>query len=157
MKKSFVSILMTNYNKSDFLKRSIYSCVEQNYKNKEILIFDDCSTDNSKKILKNFKKKNISIVYNKKKKFKSGALNQLNGTKKIFFLSKGKIIFLLDSDDYFKRNKLNLIEDMYRKNKNYNFIQDIAYLNSKKRVFKLKKKIHLILFGQVFILQAVLL
>ena len=68
MKKRFVSILMTSYNKSKYLAKSIKSCVYQNYKNKEILIFDDCSKDNSRQILKSFKKKNLFIKYNKKKK-----------------------------------------------------------------------------------------
>lgn len=140
MKNFSVSILMTNYNKSVFLNKSINSCIKQNYKKKEIFIFDDCSTDDSKKILKNLKVENISIIYNKKKKFKSGALNQLYGTKKIFSLSKGEIIFLLDSDDYLKKNKVIFLEKIFRDNKNLNFIQDIPYLSKKRGAFKLNKK-----------------
>ena len=49
-KKNFVSILVTNYNKERFLKKSIKSCLRQNFKNKEVIIFDDCSSDNSIKI-----------------------------------------------------------------------------------------------------------
>jgi glycosyltransferase involved in cell wall biosynthesis len=55
MKKNFVSILITNYNKGKYLKKTINSCLIQDYKDKEILVFDDCSTDNSLKILKNLK------------------------------------------------------------------------------------------------------
>ena len=51
-KKNFVSILITNYNKEKFLKKSIKSCLKQNFKNKEIIIFDDCSDDKTK-LLKN--------------------------------------------------------------------------------------------------------
>jgi len=65
MKNNFVSILITNYNKSYFLKKTINSCLNQNFNNKEILVFDDCSTDDSLKILKKFKK--IKIIKNKKK------------------------------------------------------------------------------------------
>ena len=65
MKKNFVSILITNYNKSSYLKKSINSCLKQNFNSKEILVFDDCSTDDSLKILKKFKK--IKIIKNKKK------------------------------------------------------------------------------------------
>ena len=49
MKKNFVSILITNYNKSRYLKKTISSCLNQNFDNKEILVFDDCSTDDSLK------------------------------------------------------------------------------------------------------------
>ncbi len=143
MKKPFVSVLMTNYNKSNYLNKSINSCLNQSYKKKEILIFDDCSTDDSRKILKNSKKKNIFTVFNNKKKFKSGALNQLHGTKKLFYLSKGDVIFLLDSDDYFKRYKINYIIEIFKKNKNLKFVQDTAYVSNKKSTFSLKKKKYL--------------
>lgn len=61
------SVLITNYNKSNYLNRCINSCLDQNTKKKfEILVFDDCSTDNSLKILKSYGSK-ISLVVNKKK------------------------------------------------------------------------------------------
>ena len=64
-KKFFASILITNYNKEKFLNNSIKSCLKQSYKNKEIIIFDDCSNDQSLKILKKFSK--IKLIKNKKK------------------------------------------------------------------------------------------
>ena len=103
MKKDLVSILITNYNKANFLKKSIKSCLRQTYINKEIILFDDLSSDKSHKILKKLKNKKIKIIYNKQKKFNSGPLNQLHGIKILFKKSKGKIIFLLDSDDIFLR------------------------------------------------------
>ena len=72
--EEFISILITNYNKSKFLKKSLDSLKKQNYKNFEIIIFDDCSTDNSLKIIKKFKK--INLITNKKK-FISPALIKL--------------------------------------------------------------------------------
>ena len=113
MKEHLISILITNYNKSKYLNKTINSCLKQNYKNKEILIFDDCSTDNSLKILKKFKK--IRVVKNKKKKFKSGPLNQIHGIFELFKLSKGEIIFLLDSDDLYKDKKLSGINEIFIK------------------------------------------
>ena len=114
--EEFISILITNYNKSKFLKKSLDSLKKQNYKNFEIIIFDDCSTDNSLKIIKKFKK--INLITNKKKKFISPALNQINGILKCFKKSKGKIICLMDADDYFKKDKLKLINIFFGKNKN---------------------------------------
>ena len=56
MKNQLASILITNFNKDKYLNDTIQSCLVQNYKKKEILIFDDKSTDNSLKILKKYRK-----------------------------------------------------------------------------------------------------
>lgn len=134
------SVLITNYNKSNYLNRCINSCLDQNTKKKfEILVFDDCSTDNSLKILKSYGSK-ISLVVNKKKKFKSGPLNQIYGLKKLFFKSKGKFILLLDGDDFFKKNKMEQISKHFFKNKKLKFIQDIPYFTKFKKYLHLKKK-----------------
>ena len=49
-----ISILIANYNNSRYLKRCINSCLKQTYKNFEIIVFDDASTDDSIKRLKKF-------------------------------------------------------------------------------------------------------
>ena len=67
--KTLVSILIINYNNGKLLTRSINSCLKQKYKNIEILIFDDKSSDNSKKVLHNYKKnKRVRIIFNQNKK-----------------------------------------------------------------------------------------
>ena len=140
MKKNLISILITNYNKGNYLKKTINSCLIQNFINKEILVFDDCSTDNSLKILNKFK--TIKIIRNKKKRFKSGPLNQIYGLKELFKISKGNIIFLLDSDDLFKKKKLFEINKIFKKNNKINFIQDTPFLSFDKKKMVLKKKKH---------------
>ena len=62
-----ISILIANYNNGKLLKRAIKSCLKQNYKNIEIIVFDDCSTDGSQNIIKKIKK--IKKILNKKKKY----------------------------------------------------------------------------------------
>jgi glycosyltransferase involved in cell wall biosynthesis len=137
-KKKLVSILITNFNKGNYLKKTINSCLIQNFKNKEILVFDDCSTDNSLNILSEFKE--IKVVKNKKKKFKSGPLNQIYGITELFKISKGDIIFLLDSDDLFKKDKLSQIYKIFDKDKKIKFLQDIPLSNFDKKRMVLKKK-----------------
>ena len=69
IKKKFVSILIINYNNANFLERSINSCLNQTYKNFEILVYDDKSNDGSKLILeKYYKKKKIKFFINRSKK-----------------------------------------------------------------------------------------
>jgi len=141
MREKLISILITNYNKEKFLKKSITSCLRQDFNKKEILIFDDCSTDGSKRILKKFKK--IKIIFNKNKRYSSGPLNQIYGIKKLFKKSKGDLIFLLDSDDYFKKSKIKTISKIFNKNNNLKFIQDKPFSTKEKKIIKLKHKTHL--------------
>ena len=144
MKKDLISILITNYNKDRYLKKCLNYCLNQSYKNKEILLFDDLSEDKSHEVLKNFrKKKNISIIYNKKKKFESGPLNQIYGIKDLFLRSKGKFIFLLDSDDFFTKKKVNTILKLFYKNNKLNFVQDTPIINNPNMSkIKIKSKNH---------------
>ena len=75
MKKTFkgplASIIIINFNKSNFLLDSIKSSLKQTYKKKEIIFFDDKSTDDSLKKIKNFRIKNnydFKIMTNLKKR-----------------------------------------------------------------------------------------
>ena len=64
MKRIYASILITNFNKEKFLEKTLNSCKNQNFKDKEVIIFDDCSTDNSLSVIKKFK--NFKLIKNKK-------------------------------------------------------------------------------------------
>ena len=116
-----VSILIANYNNKIYLKRCLNSCFNQKYKNLEIIIFDDCSLDGSQKELKKFK--NIKIILNKKKT-KIAYIDAMNAYIKMFKISKGDFVFLLDSDDTFFKKKIHTILNLYLKNINLNFIQE---------------------------------
>ena len=136
-KKYKISILITNYNKSKFLKKSLNSVLRQDYRNYEIILYDDCSTDSSLKILKEYKK--IKLIKNTKRDIKNtGAQNQTKGILQAFKKSKGQIICLMDSDDFFFRNKLRVINDFYQKNKNCNCVFNLPKTN--KDLFNIKKK-----------------
>ena len=142
MRQKLISILITNYNKGNYLKKTIFSCKNQSYLKKEIIIFDDYATDKSINILNRINNKNVFIFFNKKKKYKSSPLNQLYGIKKIFNLSRGEIIFLLDGDDFFLKDKLKLIVKKFEQHKEIEFIQDTPYFGKQKKKIKLKKKDH---------------
>lgn len=63
--KPKVSVIMTVYNKSKYLDCSIKSILDQTYKNLELIIVEDCSTDNSKEIIKAYSTyPQIQIIYN---------------------------------------------------------------------------------------------
>ena len=62
-----VSIIIVNFNNAKLLKDCLNSIFIQNYKNKQIIVVDDNSNDNSLNVLNKYKKK-IIILKNKKKK-----------------------------------------------------------------------------------------
>lgn len=134
-KKEFISVIITNFNKERYLSKSLNSVFNQNYKNFEIILFDDCSTDSSIDIIKKFKK--IRLIKNNKKRFTSGPLNQIYGILRAFSISKGKLICLLDSDDKFEKKKLNEINNFFKKNLSIDFITNLPKGNSN---FSLKRR-----------------
>ena len=135
-----VSVLVANYNNQKYISQCIKSIINQKYKNIEIIFHDDCSQDNSIKEIKNFKK--IKIIKNKKKTI-TGSFNQLAAYKRMFKISKGEIIFLLDSDDYFHRDKVYNVIKKYISNPKLKAIFDLPILkyNNKQNIVKNKKKI----------------
>ena len=131
--KQSASIIITNYNKEKYIKKSLKSCFNQDYPKTEIILVDNYSTDKSIKIIKNFKK---TILILRKKKFKSSSDNQLDSILFALKKAKGDLIFLLDSDDYFKKDKVSSMIKYFDINKNINFITDIPIEVSKgKRKF----------------------
>jgi len=133
-KTTLVSILIINYNNSDLIDRSIRSCLNQTYQNIEILVFDDKSTDGSlQKLRSYYKNKKIKIFVNKKKKKNIPSFDAFNGYNFLFKKSKGSIICLLDSDDFFHLKKVNEVVKCFKKNKKINFIQNLPVMISKKK------------------------
>ena len=68
MKAPTISIYITSFNYEEYLERSIESALKQSFDSKkyEILVIDDCSTDNSKKIISKYLKQNkIRAIFNK--------------------------------------------------------------------------------------------
>ena len=140
MKDIKVSVLIANYNNEKYLNECIDSIKKQTYQNIEIIIHDDSSSDNSIKRINKYK--NITIIKNRKRG-RYGSYNQMNAYYRAFKKSKGEIIFLLDSDDLFKKNKIKTVINTFLKNKKISSLFDLPiykYRNKLKSV-KNKKKI----------------
>ena len=91
MHKNYISILITNYNKEKFLDKSLHAVCTQDYKNYEIILFDDCSTDDSIDIIQKYKK--IKLIINKSNnKKRSSPINQIKGILECVKKSRGNII-----------------------------------------------------------------
>ncbi len=93
---NLLSIIVPLFNNEKYIERCVLSIINQSYKNIEIIIIDDCSTDNSPKKVEqlNEKFKNILFLKSKKNSGPGGARNE--GMK----YARGKYITFLDSDDW---------------------------------------------------------
>lgn len=90
-----ISIIIAAYNAEKYIKSTLKSVLEQNFFNYEIIVVDDCSKDNTLKILNNFKRKNDKIrVFRNLYNIGAGPSRNI-AIKKAF----GEYIFILDSDD----------------------------------------------------------
>ena len=99
-KNPFIDIILPNYNKDEFLEETINSIISQTYNNWKLFVIDDNSQDNSRKILENYKNKNIKIIYLRKNKGVSFCRNL--GIR----ISDSKYISFIDSDDLWSQDKL---------------------------------------------------
>jgi glycosyltransferase involved in cell wall biosynthesis len=105
-----ISVYITNFNYGKFLKKSINSVLKQSFKDFELIIIDDGSTDNSKKILNNyFKNRKIKIILQKNK----GLIKSNNIAIK---LAAGQFVIRLDADDYLDKNALLILYNEIIKN-----------------------------------------
>lgn len=136
IKNPLVSILINNYNKEKYCAKSLQSVISQDYKKIEIIFYDDGSSDLSLNKILNLKKKypkKIKIIRNKNRG-KTYSFNQIDAIKKSISKSKGKIICILDSDDWFKKNKVKNIVEYFKKNQFEEILFDkpILYYEGKK-------------------------
>ena len=108
-KKLFFSIILPSFNRSDVINQTIQSVIYQTYENWELIIVDDGSTDNTKKIVDEIKntESRIKYIYQQNEERSSARNNGINN-------AKGDFICFIDSDDLFDENHLKIINETIR-------------------------------------------
>lgn len=114
-KEDLVSIIMPSYNTGKFIKETIMSVINQTYKNWELIIVDDCSNDNTDKVVTEFLSDERIRYY--KNEINIGAALSRN---KAIQMAKGKFIAFLDSDDIWNDVKLEK-QLQFMKENSYHF------------------------------------
>lgn len=95
-----VSIIMPSYNTANYIKETIQSVLNQTYTKWELIIIDDCSTDNTDEVLMEIR--DPRIIYLKNERNLGAAISRNRALK----LAKGQWIAYLDSDDIWLPKKL---------------------------------------------------
>lgn len=112
---NLVSIIMPSYNTAQYIEKTIKSVLDQTYTNWELIIVDDCSTDNTDEVVKNYlTDKRIKYLKNEQN---SGAAVSRNRALRE---AKGQWIAFLDSDDLWMPEKLEK-QICFMKEKGYFF------------------------------------
>ena len=111
-----VSVITVTYNRSDFIREAMDSIIAQSFKDWELIIVDDASTDNTKEIVDEYIKKGQRISYYRNDKNLGIAKTRNRGLE----LAKGEYIAPLDSDDiWLDINKLRKQVEFLDINKDY--------------------------------------
>jgi len=102
MNYPLVSVIMSNYNYEKFINYAINSVISQTFKDFELVIVDDASTDNSHEIIEKWKYQDnrIKTIFHKKNE---GIAKTFNDGIEI---ARGKYILIMASDDMLKPNTL---------------------------------------------------
>lgn len=127
-----VSIVVATFNAEKYIEDCINSLVGQTYKNIEIIICDDCSTDATPAILDKLKSKDNRIrVFTNKTNLRAAA-----SRNKCIENSIGRYIMIQDSDDICERDRVQILLDELLQNENVNFVSSGHYLFDDDGIYK---------------------
>ena len=107
MNDALVSIVIPVFNTADFFEKCLLSVINQTYKNIEIILINDGSTDNVKEIIMKYKEIDDRIVYIENETNIGAGLSRNVGID----ISKGKYLYFMDSDDYLDPRTIEILCD----------------------------------------------
>ena len=108
--KDLITVIINVYNGEKFINKCLDSIINQTYKNLEILVINDGSTDNTLSIIKTYKDKRIKLITTKNQGL---SLSRNIGIES----AKGDYLYFIDVDDFIEPDT---IEYLYNLNKNNN-------------------------------------
>ena len=141
MKK--ISVIVNCFNGEKYLDKCLQSIINQKYKNFEIIFFDNCSTDNSINIVKNFKDNRIKLFSSQTK------LNLYQARNEAIKNASGELIAFLDVDDWWDKNYLNSREKDFDNNK-YHIFYNNAFMFYEKNGKHKKYKNYILPNGRIY-------
>ena len=97
-----VSVITPVFNAEKYIKQMVESAINQSYPNIEIILVDDCSEDNSAKMIKELQKKYSNIIYHLQPKNMGAGVARNTALE----LATGRYVAFLDADDIWKTEKI---------------------------------------------------
>ena len=124
-----ISIVTASYNYQNYIKETIQSVLDQTYSDWELIIVDDCSTDNSVNVIKSFNDERIKLIINEKN------LGLKETLKRGIENTTGEWIAFLESDDILKKDYLEKKYTIIKQNPNVAVIfNDVELFGDENRV-----------------------
>jgi glycosyltransferase involved in cell wall biosynthesis len=132
-----VNIVLPVYNGEKYLKQSIDSCLNQTYKNIELIIVNDGSKDRTEKIIKSYRDKRIKYIQHNENKGLPFALN--SGFK----ISTGEYLSWTSYDNFYAPNAIEIMVNFLEKNHDVDFVYSNYYLvDETGKILKKKRTSH---------------
>lgn len=120
-----ISVIIPMYNAEKYVSECLDSLLAQTFRDFEVIVVDDCSTDNCVDIVQNFEEKfggRLKIISTKKNSGNAGYTARNKG----FRFSRGEYVFFVDADDFITKNAL---EELYTAAKSYD--ADVVYTGAR--------------------------
>jgi len=131
MSQPAISIVLPTYNGSKYIATSIESCLYQTFKDFELIIVNDCSTDNTAEIIQTFAATDnrVRVIHNSFNKKLPLSLNEG------FDVATGKYHTWTSDDNYYAPNALEILFEILEKNKTIDFVYtDYTIINNNNKV-----------------------
>jgi len=123
-KKPFISVIIPAYNHEKFVGTAIESVLKQSFKNIELLVIDDGSTDRTGEVAQGYDDPRITYIYQENQ----DAFNTLN---RGLHLAKGNFVAILNSDDAYPLDRLERLLKAQEKSKAACIITDVQPITKK--------------------------
>lgn len=135
-----VSVIIPNYNSEKYIQRCLDALLNQEYKVDEIIVVDDCSTDKSKEIIKQYTEKYDNIFLAENEVNRGVAFSRNRGIE----LAKSEYIMFCDPDDWYENYAVKKLTD-YQKEYDADYVVAGYYItndNEKKVEIKYNELFH---------------
>ena len=135
--KGKVSVIIPVYNSERFIREPILSALRQTYKNVEIIVVDDCSSDSSAEIIQDLQKEYSNIRYHLQPSNHGAGVAR----NKALEIATGQFIAFLDSDDVWHPEKLEKQLSLMEKRKSTFSYTAIEMIDEKGEIIKGKRPV----------------
>ena len=123
-KKDYISVIIPAYNHEKFVAEALESVLNQSWKNLELIVIDDGSTDRTGEIVKGYDDRRLTYIYQENQ----DAYNTIN---RGLHMAKGDYIAILNSDDIYVPNRVERLLKILKKTKATCIFTDIQPIDER--------------------------